>query len=450
MASTVQDLQLSRFQSTVLVISYLSLAAAVILGNSCVIVAYVKDAKVRALPFNVYIFALSITDLAVGIFNLPYHSLTVLWPGVEYANFYVSVGVLYVAYIIAITSVFLVVAMTVDRLRLISSPTKYSHKCNRGSNMRIISCVVLFSFVYCFVLLVLRALLRKEDSSCFKNLPYLVSMLIGNVFIPVSTLITLNLRLVWKLHSHFKEMKRSLKAADRKDEIRRGRSISGSVDGTTGVMPGKDQIGHNLQSRPKMEHVDKKSVSIGTKNAIAHSMDLGDVSESGQTQQRSVGCGGASFLGDPTQANKVLTTGSCIATAASHRPTWAQRDHGSVVTKKEKLPSSRKMAKHMVLFVYIYLCCWIPSHAYFLVKAVTGVPLYNPMDLLQHVFYIFLYVNSALNPFLYAAMGVRFRLALIGLFLKQSTKPADRRLVYADTPVSNVTNSTTGPVSDAI
>ncbi|KAJ8046832.1 Mu-type opioid receptor [Holothuria leucospilota] len=320
-SATLLPPSLSQFQLIILVTTYVALAVSILFGNLCVIMAYMRSSSVRGLPFNVYVLTLSMNDFLVGVFNVPYHTLTLLSPGIEYKNLYASLAVLYFGYILAISSVFTVILMALDRFKLASDPTKYCQSNSHRLNIRKVIFSWLFSCLYCLFLLVLRAHLRKSGDSCESNIPYLVSLLTGNIFIPLLSLLTLSVAMVIKLQVHFLQMKETF----------------------------------------SKEHSETTS-------------DKAKLSEF-----RSV-----------------------------------------VVTKQMKSQHAGKAARKMLFFVSVYICCWAPSHFYFLYKALSDVPLYDAQDVLQNVFYIILYLNSALNPIMYALMGVRFKTAMKGLFCTET------------------------------
>ncbi|KAJ8046829.1 Somatostatin receptor type 5 [Holothuria leucospilota] len=203
-------------QSTLVVSAYFCLTLTILFGNTSVIWAYIKYPNVRNTPFNIYVLNLAFTDLCVGIFNVPFHALTILYSGLEYRNFYVSTVILYMGYVNALTSVFTITVMCYDHLQLISNPTTYQQNRTKRANRRIVVTLWSFSCVYCLYIVVMRAFLRKSDYSCGSNIPYLILMLIGNVIIPFFGVLSLKCAIVVKLQVHFLRMNKILRRSTKR------------------------------------------------------------------------------------------------------------------------------------------------------------------------------------------------------------------------------------------
>ncbi|PIK47498.1 putative histamine H4 receptor isoform 1 [Apostichopus japonicus] len=395
---SINDINLSSSQTTVLVILYSILAVCILFENATIFIAYKSSYEVRQLPFNLLTVNLAIADFCIGLFNIPYHILTVLLPGIENV-LALAIPVLYVGYVLTMTSVFTVVVMCLDRLYLITNPINYKSRRTNSGNIKIIVATWVFSLIYCSLILVVRGLLRRNNASCESNIPYLIFMLGMNIFIPFLCLAGLNCIILFKLQLHFAKMRRMLKR----------RSIQMNV-GTTGTLP-HNQRGVNV--RKFLDHLYTTRGTRGEEPVQRTGLPLPPTPAEGDKSPPPLP------KGIPDD-DSIYFNDTKLASVSEEVSQVGESSHDQLSRRKLPTKSSNawKAAINIIIFVIIYLSCWIPTHAYFFFKAINDFPLYNSMDLLQHLLYMTLYLNSAVNPILYAFMGKRFLTAICTMFTR--------------------------------
>ncbi|XP_070537153.1 QRFP-like peptide receptor [Ptychodera flava] len=121
----------------------------IILGNIWVIIAIVRQPKLRKSPTNWFIASLSVSDLMVAIFTIPYHVIYEYYPQFFNAlnsDLFVCRTFAWMQWTSRCATVFSLLAIGIDRFRAIVQPL--NPKINRPQAIFIIACVWIASFGY--------------------------------------------------------------------------------------------------------------------------------------------------------------------------------------------------------------------------------------------------------------------------------------------------------------
>ncbi|XP_071811197.1 histamine H4 receptor-like [Apostichopus japonicus] len=187
--------------SIVALTAFVVLLVLTVLGNGLTILAYTNDINLRKIPFNFFILNLAISDLLVGVITIPaYIYYGILVPNNNYtSNAYIDVIVSMITPFPIFLSVFIVILMTFDRLRMVFDPIKYKM---RSSNKRISKQMIVIwivSSLYIFLVLILPYLITEPMN---EELPIYVSsysIIIFNFLLPLTCLLLMNVVFVLKL-----------------------------------------------------------------------------------------------------------------------------------------------------------------------------------------------------------------------------------------------------------
>lgn len=370
------DYSAASTDQVILISVYIIVAVVTVLGNSCVILAYVRFPQVRKLPFNMYILNLALSDLMVGTITIPYHTIYLIWPShLVHVQLWTFLVLLYMNYLLPFVSVMLVIAMSVDRYELISRPVRYHQFKTHRANKKIITATWIFTASYVLFFMIVRATLLFNGNGDF-NVAYLLVYLGGQIILPLATLVIINTVVVIKLQIHLSSME------NRQMELPYIKKSNGAHHATANV----EQDLEIRESRMDDEISDSEPEARTTRST--------------------------SFTG-VTCEEKVVSND----TVNWNRNTLRDDVNTKRDISRRKYQGSMKAARNLIFFVVVYLCCWAPLHLYQATAQHSG-----ESTLVDDIFYVILYLNSAINPFLYAAMSARYREALMKLFCFRSTK----------------------------
>ncbi|ELT94506.1 hypothetical protein CAPTEDRAFT_211129 [Capitella teleta] len=144
---TVTSKEWSLGQSITVAMVILIMVSINIVGNSCTIVAFCSDAKLRTLS-NYYIFNLAVTDLVIGFVSLPFYAVYTLmnytWP---FGRIFCKVFNI-LDYMVCAESSFTVLFISLDRLLMVKlGPGAYQRIVTKRRTALLIATTWLASFV---------------------------------------------------------------------------------------------------------------------------------------------------------------------------------------------------------------------------------------------------------------------------------------------------------------
>ncbi|XP_071816556.1 alpha-2 adrenergic receptor-like [Apostichopus japonicus] len=352
------------------------LALVAVVGNLFVIYAYLRSNEVRSLPFNVYIFHLSVADLLVGLHNLPMEAIELLVGGwtlplpLEMSSLWLSTSVTYMSLVI-------IIIMSLDRYQLVTDTFTYYRNRTRKANVKLMIKAWIFAVLYCFIfsifaLFTVTNFYRRH--SLFSRATFTIAQLILNFFIPVIALLTINVLVYVKLNKHTRWSSEVLLKSHRV------LWISSNAEEMT-ITPTTD-INHQTEDFTKSVKTDylrkhpSETFQVGDNIAVSSAENQDDITLS--SVQLSVNNSG--FVTENT-----------------------------VNPEKDKSKPPKRIGKivwNLFVFVSVYLICWLPVHVLFVWRLIVFV---GDESFWDEIALFFLYANSALNPFIYANMNLRYR-----------------------------------------
>ncbi|XP_071817280.1 histamine H4 receptor-like [Apostichopus japonicus] len=336
-----------------------TLSPFIICANALVIISYKMDTRIRNVPYNLYITNLAIADLMVGIVSLP---LTIFLLFVDESQIFLfQICGWFIRYPLFL-SVFLIMLMTFDRLKMVSDPVKHKMESTSGTNLKYVIFVWIFSALYAlsnYIPYWLGALLwpeLSEDSDesdiRFEVFVTVFGEFIFNFVIPLSALVYMNIAFIVKLR----------------------------------------HLLNSLQKQTSYSHT-----NVSAKVQKSYHEDVERFSNNNDRNKTSV------FI--------------CKETAQGQYP---QQQEGPTprcqtdITKQTQ--QIRKVAKALLLLVIVYVICWVPPHLHSLLRIVY---LFRLPELIYLIGLFILFVNSVINPVIYAATSKRYRTGMIAVLRRK-------------------------------
>nr|XP_009934240.1 PREDICTED: histamine H3 receptor-like [Opisthocomus hoazin] len=341
------------------------LALVTILGNALVIIAFIMDRNLRHRS-NYYFLNLAISDFAVGAFCMPLYipySLTGKW--------HLGRGVcklwLVMDYLLCTASVFNIVLISYDRFLSVTKAVSYRAQQGMRSNpvVKMVAIWVFAFLLYCPAILFWEYMAGHskiaEDQCCAEfsqNWYFLLCASTLEFFVPLLSVTYFNVHI-------FHNIQR--------------RQRHGSTQDCEPPRSGRPSRRFCLLPRP---------------GASSPSSEADDsVSSSARPKKESL----VTETSSPSRGNSVTPENDFSVSFC--------------VRIKSKLQQDKKIAKSLAIIVCVFAICWAP---YTLLMIVSGACQRSCVhESLYEVTFWLLWLNSALNPFLYSLCHVKFRMAFM-------------------------------------
>uniref|UniRef100_A0A8C3MP36 Uncharacterized protein n=1 Tax=Geospiza parvula TaxID=87175 RepID=A0A8C3MP36_GEOPR len=333
-----------------------------ILGNMLVILAFIMDRNLRHRS-NYFFLNLAVSDFAVGVFCIPLYipySLTGKW--------HLGRGIcklwLVMDYLLCTASVFNIVLISYDRFLSVTKAVSYRAQQGITSNpaIEMVAIWLLAFLLYC------PAILFWEHVAGHSVVP--VDQCYAEFFhnwyflLCASTFVPLLLVTYFNVHIFHNIQRRQRRGSVQDCEPPRSSSLSWRFCGLPrpGASSPSSEAEESVSSSMK-----PKKVSLGT-----------DCSS-------------------PSTDNSV-TSGNDFSVSF-----WAKT--------RSKLQQDKKIAKSLAVIVCVFAICWAPYSLLMIIRGpCQGTCVHN--FLYEATFWL-LWINSSLNPFLYALCHVKFRMAFL-------------------------------------
>lgn len=376
-----------------------------VVGNVLVIVAVVKERYLRATVTNYFIVSLGLADLIIGAVVMPFSiSLEITnnrWLfGTDWCDLWHSFDVL-----ASTASILNLSVIALDRYWAIMDPIAYPGRMTSGRAFILIGVVWISSAAISFPAIAWwRSVLREPvpDWMCSftEDSGYLIFSSMVSFYFPVSVI----LFAYYRIYRAASEQIQSLK---------RGTKIMSSGDGVNGEV---------MTLRIHRGGVPRATVARATSAPPASTLASFETSScSSDTDNNGVGTTGS--VGSPCHLVKEGTPGArhytLTTTGELTRPSrivsrrWK---HFAVSRKLSKVIKEQKAAKTLGIVMGVFCMCWVP---FFVTNFLFGVChhldcVYHA-DVLFRVFAWLGYLNSGMNPVIYACSMREFRRAFLRL-----------------------------------
>jgi 5-hydroxytryptamine receptor 1 len=336
---------------TVLPLSIISLL--IILGNLLVIVAVFSQRSLRT-PQNIFIVSLACVDMAVGVFVLPFNISSMVlgrWPfGEVLCKLWLTADVA-----LCSVSIFHLCAIGLDRYRAITDGINYVQRRNLRSVLWTIGGLWLLAlWISSPPLLAMhewRILYDGQSCSFPDNVGYAYHLAIGALFFPLIIMSVIYVKIYYAIKLRLKERARvaCIELTSDADTTDRLESEEAetSVDDTLKATEGKSTNTLSVSAKKSRNQRRKPSAQINT------------------------------FL-----VNK----------------------------QKFSLSRERKAARTLGIIMGTFVICWLPLGLLNTIGSLMP-PQYRPGERIFHTFTWLGYVNSAVNPIIYAVSNQEFQKA---------------------------------------
>ncbi|XP_030827769.1 histamine H3 receptor-like [Camarhynchus parvulus] len=336
-----------------------------ILGNMLVILAFIMDRNLRHRS-NYFFLNLAVSDFAVGVFCIPLYipySLTGKW--------HLGRGIcklwLVMDYLLCTASVFNIVLISYDRFLSVTKAVSYRAQQGITSNpaIEMVAIWLLAFLLYCPAILFWEHVAGHSVvpvdqcyAEFFHNWYFLLCASTLEFFVPLLLVTYFN------VHIFHNIQRRQRRGSVQDCEPPRSSSLSWRFCGLPrpGASSPSSEAEESVSSSMK-----PKKVSLGT------------------------GCS------SPSTDNSV-TSGNDFSVSF-----WAKI--------RSKLQQDKKIAKSLAVIVCVFAICWAPYSLLMIIRGpCQGTCVHN--FFYEATFWL-LWINSSLNPFLYALCHVKFRMAFL-------------------------------------
>ncbi|GJQ83869.1 hypothetical protein Trydic_g6747 [Trypoxylus dichotomus] len=392
-----------------------------IIGNTLIILAVSTTRRLRTVT-NCFIMSLAVADWLVGVFVMPPavpYTLMDQWKlGWVLCDIWISLDIL-----LCTASILSLCAISVDRYLAVTQPLSYSRKrrSKRLAFSMILVVWVLSILITCPPMFGWYEPGRHEGKICRynRNLGYVIFSAMFSFFIPMVIVLYVYVRIsciVAQRHdqmSHISTRTRKSQklALNAKEESDMDRVSSECED-------------HNLKCTRYISHISARMVTT-TGEQLNHQNNHNNI-ETRKNGSRAIRTTiNYSFTPEPIapQRTASLYTTTSLSTNRS-RPESLQLDVSILnyepATRVSSFRRETKTAQTLSIVVGGFVACWLPFFIYYLLTPI--LPTNKATKTIMAYLTWLGWINSAINPFIYAFYSPDFRIAFWRLTIKHFSK----------------------------
>ncbi|KAL6107534.1 uncharacterized protein ACO6RY_18284 [Pungitius sinensis] len=387
------------YLAVILSVLMVTLVVVVVAGNALVIMAFIVDKTLRT-QSNYFFLNLAISDFLVGAFCIPMYipyNLTGRWMlGKGLCKVWLIMD-----YLLCTASVFNIVLISYDRFLSVTRAVKYRAQRNmtRQAVLKMVAVWALAFLLYGPAIIFWEGAVGQSvvpAHECYAEFYFtwyfLLSASTFEFFAPFVSVAFFNLSIYLNIHQRTKSV-----SAGVDDEVRAQRVPKRHRDG----------------AGRSVSFVKTRKVSSTEPNAISAVIeDIADVlspSSCGDADNTQIFMRTEKF--SPDRRNPPLFQGSASCAAPGRR------------TQASRLSRDKKIAKSLAIIVCIFGICWAPYTLLMIIRAAcSGECVANHW---YDITFWLLWLNSAINPFLYPLCHSSFRRAFAKILCpkRQSVQP---------------------------
>uniref|UniRef100_A0AAG5CQW5 G-protein coupled receptors family 1 profile domain-containing protein n=1 Tax=Anopheles atroparvus TaxID=41427 RepID=A0AAG5CQW5_ANOAO len=426
------------WKKLVLVALFCLLIVITVVGNTLVILSVVTTRRLRTVT-NCFVMSLAVADWLVGIFVMPPAVIVFVvesWQlGWILCDIWISLDVL-----LCTASILSLCAISVDRYLAVTQPLTYS---KRRRSKRL---ALLMIFVVWLVALAItcppilgwydqdRRTQQSYECHYNQNKGYVVFSAMGSFFIPMTVMLYVYSKICCVLTSRQNRMTKT-EATEKTCDIEvdnctsdadtSPRQMVGSGGGVYGggrhglTTPHYTANGSSSQNNSHQTLYEFLSSTRTTPNAASRSSQRNGSSGSGISK-----FSGTTFELRPINtvqfsASQISLSESCASNVTVNAT--KVRLHGKrIPIRISSLKRETKTAQTLSMVVGGFIACWLPFFVYYLLMPF--LPDNSKSDELMEFLTWLGWINSAINPFIYAFYNVDFRVAFWRLTLRKFFK----------------------------
>ncbi|XP_052058942.1 D(2) dopamine receptor-like [Mytilus californianus] len=385
MSNKTEDLPefLPSSKNITIIITLTTLVLVTIIGNLIVLLAFIKESKLRKEAFNYFIFNLAITDFLVAITAMTFYTIdTVLgyWPfGPAMCAFWI-----YADYAMTFASVFTLTAISIDRFWSVTWPIHYRNNSTIKKTIIMIAIVWVCVFTIWTPPFIGDRLNHNEEYSCIwepnENREFIIVVDVIGHYLPCSLMVI----------SYIKVL---------------------AVMRKRGKIKPKNHV--NVRSTRNEDYTNNTTVSsinskiqdptINTQNKLSN--DTTKSHDKNVTNNQIVFVSSSQDY-RPLASDQQTSTSSSQTSQRMQRENRWTNDTKDTTDEVKYNKSERKIFITLSYVVLSYLIFWFPFYVTWDIYA------FHPdlvPPLLYTVMFWMTYINSTLNPIIYAYTNKDFR-----------------------------------------
>ncbi|XP_074641417.1 putative G-protein coupled receptor No18 [Tubulanus polymorphus] len=444
--------EISLWRSIIVGVVLGSIILIAVFGNILVVMAIFTNRRLRTVT-NYFVVSLAISDLLVAILVMPFHIVIELtgrwWFGYVICDIWISFDVM-----LCTASILNLCCISVDRYFAITRPLIYATKRSKKLALIMIAIVwVASSIITCPPIFGWAEEGRWDtnDHVCYltRDPGYIIYSSLGSFYIPLVVMLFVYaniFKVAREREIRLKPYRRSIMRSSRYtcnetnvdelslSETRGSDDTSGEKQDGNQISDGSNQSDSTDRTQSTPAHVALTGIlkmplseNCASKNTLSRSRALNEsANRIHYANYQSFKCKNDLITYTHHKNNQVVT----IAAKNGRSPTLKQTDRNANTNSKKFracFAKERKAAKTLAVVVGVFILCWLPFFLVYVIEPFCKSCYVHPI-LLGFVTWLG-YVNSCMNPFIYAFSNRDFRHSFWKLtFGKcQKTKPKEVR-----------------------
>ncbi|CAG9808092.1 unnamed protein product [Chironomus riparius] len=383
----------------------------VIVGNTLVILSVITTRRLRTVT-NCFVTSLAVADWLVGIFVMPPAVIDFLvgsWPlGIILCDIWISLDVL-----LCTASILSLCAISIDRYLAVTQPLNYS---KRRRSKRLAMVMIFIVWVLAIAITCPPFLgwldqgIRKDENECGynQNMGYVIYSALGSFFIPMSIMVYVYTRIFCVLTSRQSRISRT-EACERAIDVE-NEFITSEIDSSYPQCSKDSVLNNTLSETPQttlyelLEYAKSRSI---LRNNIQNS-----TSNSSQSGFSIRAMNSVHF--NQHSNNLHLHPISCENSSL--------KINKKVPIRISSLKRESKTAQTLSIVIFTFIASWLPFFIHYICKPFLVEDSMWRNEILEASLIWLGWLNSAMNPFIYAFYNNDFRIAFYRLTLRNCFK----------------------------